>query len=249
MTPTGLVAAFGLEPTEDAARRAAHAALAISPRRPAPAGPRRGPSTGHRDWPARIAVPDRAAGDSHGDRRAGLASAVGHPGRVAGEDRARPDDRDCRSSSLPGALLRAGAGRDGTTRDHPSPHRPGTAGAYETGMRPLEAHGHLGLGKLYRRVDQRGLARQHLSAATTMYHEMTCGSGWTRRRRRWPRWAEKRTAVKLRQTEPEWTLYPNPKFPLPREAQSSRAGRDRTSLGENLAGRISRWPLSPGRAP
>ncbi|HXJ80230.1 MAG TPA: sigma 54-interacting transcriptional regulator [Candidatus Methylomirabilis sp.] len=29
MTPTGLVAAFGLEPTEDAARRAAHAALAI----------------------------------------------------------------------------------------------------------------------------------------------------------------------------------------------------------------------------
>jgi tetratricopeptide (TPR) repeat protein len=40
------------------------------------------------------------------------------------------------------------------------------------GMRPLVAHCHLGLGKLYRRTGQREPAHEHLSAATTMYREM-----------------------------------------------------------------------------
>jgi tetratricopeptide (TPR) repeat protein len=40
------------------------------------------------------------------------------------------------------------------------------------GMRPLMAHCHLGLGKLYRRTDRRGEAQEHLSTATTMYREM-----------------------------------------------------------------------------
>jgi tetratricopeptide (TPR) repeat protein len=40
------------------------------------------------------------------------------------------------------------------------------------GMRPLVAHCHLGLGKLYRRTGERGHAREHLATATTMYREM-----------------------------------------------------------------------------
>jgi hypothetical protein len=40
------------------------------------------------------------------------------------------------------------------------------------GMRPLIAHCHLGLGKLYRRTGKREQAREHLTTATTMYREM-----------------------------------------------------------------------------
>ena len=40
------------------------------------------------------------------------------------------------------------------------------------GMRPLVAHCHLGLGKLYRRTGQREQAHEHLTTATTMYREM-----------------------------------------------------------------------------
>jgi hypothetical protein len=44
--------------------------------------------------------------------------------------------------------------------------------ATEHGMRPLVAHCHLGLGKLYRRTDKREQAREHLATATTMYRDM-----------------------------------------------------------------------------
>jgi tetratricopeptide (TPR) repeat protein len=40
------------------------------------------------------------------------------------------------------------------------------------GMRPLVAHCHLGLGKLYRRTVKQERAREHLTTATTMYREM-----------------------------------------------------------------------------
>ena len=40
------------------------------------------------------------------------------------------------------------------------------------GMRPLVAHCHLGLGKLYQRTGQREQAQEHLTTATTMYREM-----------------------------------------------------------------------------
>jgi tetratricopeptide (TPR) repeat protein len=40
------------------------------------------------------------------------------------------------------------------------------------GMRPLIAHCHLGLGKLYWRTDKHEHARGHLTTATTMYREM-----------------------------------------------------------------------------
>jgi tetratricopeptide (TPR) repeat protein len=40
------------------------------------------------------------------------------------------------------------------------------------GMRPLVAHCHFGLGKLYRRTDTRGKAQEHVTTAATMYREM-----------------------------------------------------------------------------
>jgi hypothetical protein len=40
------------------------------------------------------------------------------------------------------------------------------------GMRPLVAHCHLGLGKLYRRTGKRDQAQEHLATATTMYREI-----------------------------------------------------------------------------
>ena len=43
------------------------------------------------------------------------------------------------------------------------------------GMRPLVAHCHFGLGKLYRRTGKREEAREHLATATTMYREMDMG--------------------------------------------------------------------------
>ena len=43
--------------------------------------------------------------------------------------------------------------------------------AGELGMRPLVAHCHFHLGKLFR-TDQREQAREHLTIATTMYREM-----------------------------------------------------------------------------
>ena len=42
----------------------------------------------------------------------------------------------------------------------------------ELGMRPVVAHCHLGLGKLYRRTGKREQAHEHLTTATTMYREM-----------------------------------------------------------------------------
>jgi hypothetical protein len=44
--------------------------------------------------------------------------------------------------------------------------------AQELGMRPLAAHCHLGLGRLYRRTGQRREAQEHLAVAATMYREM-----------------------------------------------------------------------------
>jgi tetratricopeptide (TPR) repeat protein len=44
--------------------------------------------------------------------------------------------------------------------------------AMELAMRPLMAHCHLGLGKLYRRTGKREQAQEHLTTATTMYREM-----------------------------------------------------------------------------
>ena len=55
----------------------------------------------------------------------------------------------------------------------PSNHYQGALSiATEIGARPLAAHCHLGLGKLYRRTGKRQEAQEHLTTATTMYREM-----------------------------------------------------------------------------
>ncbi len=51
-------------------------------------------------------------------------------------------------------------------------YREAMALADEVGMRPLQAHCHVGLGKLYRRTGKREQAQEHLTTATTMYREM-----------------------------------------------------------------------------
>jgi len=55
------------------------------------------------------------------------------------------------------------------SEDH---YRHGLARAEELGMRPLVAHCHLGLGRLYRRTAKREEAAEHLTTATAMYREM-----------------------------------------------------------------------------
>jgi tetratricopeptide (TPR) repeat protein len=51
-------------------------------------------------------------------------------------------------------------------------YREAMALATELEMRPLVAHCHLGLGKLYRRTGDRAKADDHLNTAMTMYREM-----------------------------------------------------------------------------
>src|SRR4029453_1422910 len=51
-------------------------------------------------------------------------------------------------------------------------YREALALAEELGMRPLVAHCHLGLGKLYWRTGRREQAQEHLTTATTMYRAM-----------------------------------------------------------------------------
>jgi tetratricopeptide (TPR) repeat protein len=51
-------------------------------------------------------------------------------------------------------------------------YRQGLALAEELGMRPLMAHCHFGLGKLYRHTEKLEQAREHLTTATTMYRDM-----------------------------------------------------------------------------
>ena len=69
----------------------------------------------------------------------------------------------------------------GEIASHPDPpdtvtaedyYRQALAIATELGMRPLSAHCHLGLGKLYRRSGRREQAHEHLSAAAKMCREM-----------------------------------------------------------------------------
>ena len=51
-------------------------------------------------------------------------------------------------------------------------YRQALALAEPRGMRPLIAHCHLGLGKLYQRTGNHEQARKHLTIATSMYREM-----------------------------------------------------------------------------
>jgi tetratricopeptide (TPR) repeat protein len=72
--------------------------------------------------------------------------------RLLGEINSHPDARD------------AGRAQDS--------YRGAITLAMELGMRPLVAHCHLGLGKLYASTGRRDEAKEHLNTATTMYREM-----------------------------------------------------------------------------
>ena len=54
-------------------------------------------------------------------------------------------------------------------------HTLALARANELGMRPLSAHCHLGLGKIYRGIGDGVKAQEHLTAAARMYREMDMG--------------------------------------------------------------------------
>ena len=54
-------------------------------------------------------------------------------------------------------------------------YRQALALAEELGMRPLIAHCHVGLGKLYRGLGSRQQAEEHFSTATAMMREMEMG--------------------------------------------------------------------------
>jgi class 3 adenylate cyclase/tetratricopeptide (TPR) repeat protein len=69
----------------------------------------------------------------------------------------------------------AGHGASGRIEEADGRYREALAVATQLGMRPLVAHCHLGLGKLYRRTGQREQAQEHLTTATTMYREMDMG--------------------------------------------------------------------------
>jgi class 3 adenylate cyclase/tetratricopeptide (TPR) repeat protein len=72
----------------------------------------------------------------------------------------------------------------GDIATHPDRFDPESGGAHyrevlalaePRGMRPLVAHCHFGLGKLYWRIGKRQRAHEHLATATTMYREMGMG--------------------------------------------------------------------------
>jgi hypothetical protein len=69
-------------------------------------------------------------------------------------------------------LLRAIASVRDPADTAEGPYRQAMALADELGMRPLVAHCHLGLGRLYRRIGDAAKAREHLTIAYTMYLEM-----------------------------------------------------------------------------
>jgi tetratricopeptide (TPR) repeat protein len=60
----------------------------------------------------------------------------------------------------------------GKAEDH---YRQALALAEELGMRPLIAHCHVGLGKLYRRIGKQQQAKEHLTTATAMMRQMEIG--------------------------------------------------------------------------
>ncbi len=75
--------------------------------------------------------------------------------RLVGEIAAHKDPPDC-----------------GDAEDH---YHRAIALAEELGMRPLIAQCHLGLGRLYRRIDNLKQSKKHLTNATTMMRDMQMG--------------------------------------------------------------------------
>jgi tetratricopeptide (TPR) repeat protein len=104
-----------------------------------------------------------------------LAGRAEEAGRLA--ERALTRSREHRQRGDEAAALRLAGevAARGTPPDVPEAegrYREGLALADALGMRPLVAHCHLGLGRLYAHTDKREQARDQLSTAATMYREM-----------------------------------------------------------------------------
>jgi len=77
-----------------------------------------------------------------------------------------------RGSEAEALCLAGDVASTGGAEDAPAYYHEALALAEALGMRPLVAHCHLGLGKLYGRTGKREQAQEHLATATTMYREM-----------------------------------------------------------------------------
>ena len=98
----------------------------------------------------------------------------------------RPGSTPARRSTWPGSRRHAGTRRYalhqlGVVHAHADPpdaaqaeahYQQALALAEELGMRPLQAHCHLGLGTLYAKIGQREQARAELSTAIDLYRAM-----------------------------------------------------------------------------
>jgi tetratricopeptide (TPR) repeat protein len=129
-----------------------------------------------RPWPRRAPTPAPRGGDTVAAAAAlRLANRLNDAGAVAERAlalaRARSQQGyEAEALRLLGDIAaRSEPRRARAAEDH---HREAMALAESLGMRPLVAHCHLGLGKLYRRTGKREQAREHLTTATAMYREM-----------------------------------------------------------------------------
>ncbi len=77
-----------------------------------------------------------------------------------------------RAAEAQGLCLAGDIASAGFAKDAAGYYREAMALAGQLGMRPLVAHCHLGLGKLYRGSDKRHQAQERLTIATTMYRKM-----------------------------------------------------------------------------
>jgi tetratricopeptide (TPR) repeat protein len=77
-----------------------------------------------------------------------------------------------RASEAHALCLAADVASTAGAEDAEGYYREALAFASELGMRPLIAHCHRGLAKLYRRTGEREQAHEHLTTAATMYREM-----------------------------------------------------------------------------
>ena len=116
---------------------------------------------GHRGW-ADQSMGARVCCSAGSTRRGAWASARS----------SLPGPRRVRRPRGPSARRHCNPSRSVRCRERPGPLPPALALAEPRGMRPLVAHCHLGLGRLYQRTGTRAQAHEHLSTATTMYREM-----------------------------------------------------------------------------
>jgi class 3 adenylate cyclase/tetratricopeptide (TPR) repeat protein len=97
-----------------------------------------------------------------------LDDAIGHAGEaLALSRRLGARGGEARSLCLAGDVASTGG-----VGDAEGSYRAAMALADELGMRPVVAHCHAGLGRLYRRTDARDRAHEHFASATVMYQEM-----------------------------------------------------------------------------